>query len=111
MLVGLLLLSAIQPYLQGNLFMIIFILRVVTKVKQKQKQNIFAALEWKVGMREGSAVKDIHLRLIFGEIRGICSLFCSVFISYHYILHIIKAYVSIVTPSQRALKSHEKIWA
>lgn len=31
-----------------------------------------AALDCKVGVRKGSAVKAICLRLIFGDIRGLC---------------------------------------
>lgn len=37
-----------------------------------------AALDCKVGVRKGSAVKDICLRLIFGDTRGLCVLFGSV---------------------------------
>lgn len=67
--------------------------------RSKRKKYILAALECQVGERKGSAVKDIYLRLIFGEIRGLCFFFfCFVF--YYYILYIIKASVRIVTSSK-----------
>lgn len=48
---------------------------------------ILSALEWKVGVREGSAAKNICLRLIFGETGGMCSLFlfCFCFLPLHFI--------------------------
>lgn len=56
--------------------MIIFLLWVLIGLKGKK---ILAALEWKVGVRKGSAVRDICLRLIFGEIGVLRFLFCVIF--------------------------------
>lgn len=58
--------------------MIVFPFWVVIGIKEK---NILAALERKMGVRKGSAVKDICLRLIFGETRGLC--YCFVLFLFH----------------------------
>ena len=49
---------------------------------RSKRWKILVTLEWKMGVRKWSAVKDICLRLIFREIREICFLFCFILLYY-----------------------------